>query len=167
MIKIATAECFTHGMIGRELHSFSRGYPSIIPSDFFKTPRDISVVCSMFIPTVESLKNVLGVEAPKPFETLDGIKVYREAEDRKVALLMAESVREISDADIGVGTTAGIGRGGIAFSTPRFNLVTSSMISIDLRSASPQEIISREESGTLEALKFLKNILENSSLLKF
>lgn len=163
MIRIATAECFTHGNIGRELHSFSRGYPSILSSDFFKTPGDIRVVYSMFIPTVESIRNILGVDPPQPFETLDGIKVYMEAEDRKVALLMAEAVREISDADIGIGTTAGIGRGGIAFSTRRFNLVTSSKVSIDLRSASPQDIISRDESGTLEALKVLENILKNSS----
>lgn len=26
MIKIATAECFTHGKIGRELHAIAQGY---------------------------------------------------------------------------------------------------------------------------------------------
>lgn len=160
MIKIATAECFTHGIVGKELHSFSQGYPSIISSDFFKSPGDISVVCSLFIPTFQALTNILKVDAPKPLETINGIKVYEEKEDRNVALLMAESVRKISNADIGIGTTAGIGKGGIAFATERFIILTTSDVFADLRSSTSAQIMLRQRSGIQKAFKILKQILE-------
>jgi uncharacterized protein (UPF0254 family) len=160
MIRIATAECFTHGIVGKELHSFNQGYPSIISSDFFRSPEDISVVCSLFIPTFQALTNILKVDAPQPFETIHGIKVYKEKEDLEVALLMAESVRKISNADIGIGTTAGIGRGGIAVVTQRFTISTTSDVFADLRSSSPAKIMLRQKSGIQKAFKILKKILE-------
>lgn len=159
MIRIATAECFTHGIVGKELHSFSQGYPSIINPDFFKSPEDISVVCSLFIPTFQALTNILKVDAPQPFETIHGIKVYKEEEDLEVALLMAESVRKISNADIGIGTTAGIGKGGIAFATETFTILTTSDVFADLRSSSSAQIIVRQRS--IEPYMKLKECLKN------
>lgn len=160
MIKIATAECFTHGIIGKELHAAARGYPLEF-NPGLEDPEGISVVCSMFIPTFQALRDVLKVDsAPVPFETFDGIKVYREEEDKNVAALMAEAVRKLSKADVGIGTTAGIGRGAVAISYKNFTVVTTSDISCDFRCASPSQIISRQNSGVWKAFKLLKKVLE-------
>jgi uncharacterized protein (UPF0254 family) len=162
MIKIATAECFTHGIIGKELHAASRGYPLEF-NPGLEYPEEISVVCSMFVPTFQALKDVLKVDsAPVPFETLDGIKVYKEKEDKKVAALMAEAAKKLSKADIGIGTTAGIGRGAVAISYKNFTVVTTSDVSCDFRSASPSQIISRQNSGVQKAFKLLKKVLEET-----
>ena len=36
MIKIATAECFTHGKIGRELHALAQNYNGKIGREYIK-----------------------------------------------------------------------------------------------------------------------------------
>ena len=38
MIKIATAECFTHGKIGRELHAIAQGYTGNFGRDYIENP---------------------------------------------------------------------------------------------------------------------------------
>ena len=64
MIKIATAECFTHGKIGRELHAIAQGYTGNFGRDYIENPEsygnfnynELSVTCSLFIPTIEAVK---------------------------------------------------------------------------------------------------------------
>ena len=75
MIKIATAECFTHGKIGRELHALAQNYEGDFGRDYIKNLQDygdfdyneLSVTCSLFIPTIEAVVKILNVEnPPKP-----------------------------------------------------------------------------------------------------
>ncbi|KUK00612.1 MAG: hypothetical protein XD44_1329, partial [Methanobacteriaceae archaeon 41_258] len=81
MIRIATAECFTHGKIAREIHAFSQGYPlsykwTIQPKDY-----KLSLIAGLFIPTISGIKKILKFEPPPPTEIMDDIKVYDEATD--------------------------------------------------------------------------------------
>ena len=87
MIKIATAECFTHGKIGRELHALSQGYSGKFGCEYVENPEEygcfdyntLSVTCSLFIPTIEAVKKILKVKnPPKPDNLIKGIKVYDE-----------------------------------------------------------------------------------------
>ena len=64
----------------------------------------------MFIPTLSALKSVLNVDPPQPHKIIREIKVYHEEDDQEVALLMADAIRNITGADIGIGTTAGVGK---------------------------------------------------------
>ncbi|WP_457615097.1 FeGP cofactor biosynthesis protein HcgF family protein [Methanopyrus sp.] len=116
MLTVATAECFTHGFVGREIHASASGYTGELGSDILGTELEgkVSVVAACFIPTVSGLKSILNINPPEPDEvSKSGAKAYREKTDRKVAVMMARSVRERTEADVGIGTTAGIGRGAI------------------------------------------------------
>ena len=150
MIKIATAECFTHGKIGRELHAIAQGYTGNFGRDYIENPESygnfnynkLSVICSLFIPTIEAVKSVLQIEnPPEPTTLIKGIKCYNEAEDKKVSKIMAEAVKKITDCDIAIGTTAGIGRGGIAIVTNDYTIITTSDIDSDLREKQQRRII--------------------------
>ena len=87
MIKIATAECFTHGKIGRELHALAQDYKGNFGRNYIKNPKDygdfnydeLSVTCSLFIPTIEAVEKILNVKnPPKHNKLIKGIKVYDE-----------------------------------------------------------------------------------------
>lgn len=64
MIKIATAECFTHGKIGRELHALAQNYDGNFGCEYIENIQEygefdynqLSVTCSLFIPTIEAVK---------------------------------------------------------------------------------------------------------------
>ena len=84
MIKIATAECFTHGKIGRELHALAQNYEGTFGKEYIKNPEEygdfdyneLSVTCSLFIPTIEAVEKILNVKnPPKPDKLIKGIKV--------------------------------------------------------------------------------------------
>ena len=120
MIKIATAECFTHGKIGRELHALAQSYDGNFGCEYIENPKkygefdydELSVTCSLFIPTIEAVVKILNVEnPPKPDKLIKGIKVYDEEGDKKVSRIMAQAVKDLSDCDIAIGTTAGVGHG--------------------------------------------------------
>ena len=96
MIKIATAECFTQGKIGRELHAIAQGYEGDFGREYVKNLEDygdfnyneLSVTCSLFIPTIEAVIKILNVDnPPKPDKLIKGIKVYDEKETLKSAKL--------------------------------------------------------------------------------
>lgn len=161
MIRIATAECFTHGLIGREIHALSRGYPL----DFGWRPDPalpcVSLVAALFIPTLSGVHHILGIRPVPPFEVIDDIKVYDQQGDEMMALKMAEAVREITQADIGIGTTAGIGKGGIAVVTTEIKLLTTSGIDADLRSSPAGRILERQAHGVKKTLHTLECLLMN------
>ena len=113
MIKIATAECFTHGKIGMELHALAQDYEGNFGCEYVENPEtygdfdynELSVTCSLFIPTIEAVSKILNVEnPPKPKMLIKGIKVYDESGDKKVSKIMAQSVKDLSDCDIAIGT---------------------------------------------------------------
>lgn len=162
MIKVATAECFTHGHIAREIHAISQGYEGKFGPSYpllKNITQDFTVVCGIFAPTLSALQNVLKVDPPEPLKLIRGIKVYDEENDKKVAVIMAEAVKSLSEADIGIGTTAGIGRGGIAISTDKCTFVTNSGFYADLTILNSLQLLKRQECGIKKTLSIFEDVL--------
>lgn len=164
MIKIATAECFTHGKIGRELHALAQDYEGNFGCEYIENPKKygdfdytaLSVTCSLFIPTIEAVKKILNVEnPPQPNTLIKGIKVYDEKGDLEVSRIMAESVKKLSDCDIAIGTTAGVGRGGITILTDEYKITTTTDIYADFNELNSEDLFNRSENGIKKTLKIL------------
>jgi Uncharacterized protein conserved in archaea len=68
-------------------------------------------------------------------------------------------VKNISGADIGIGTTAGIGKGGIAIVIDEYTLKTTSDVCADLCSFDSEQLLLRQKSGVEKTLILLKQIL--------
>lgn len=171
MIKIATAECFTHGKIGRELHALAQNYEGNFGCEYIKNPEDfgdvdyneLSVTCSLFIPTIEAVVKILNVEnPPKPNELIKGIKVYDEIGDKQVSKIMAQAVKDLSDCDIAIGTTAGVGRGGISIITDEYEITTTTDVYADLCENDSEELFKRSENGIEKALEITLLLLNNN-----
>ena len=170
MIKIATAECFTHGKIGLELHVLAQNYEGNFGSQYIENLNeygnfdynDLSVTCSLFIPTIDAVKDILNVEnPPKPDYLIKGIKVYDENGDKKVSKIMAEAVAKLTDCDIAIGTTAGIGHGAITIITPNYEITTLSDVYTDLRKNNSEELFQRQKSGIRKAITIILLFLNN------
>ncbi len=171
MIKIATAECFTHGKIGRELHAIAQGYEGSFGREYIENLKDygdfnyneLSITCSLFIPTIEAVKTVLQVEnPPEPTTLIKGIKCYEEKEDKEVSKIMAEAIQKITSCDIAIGSTAGIGRGAIAILSPNYTIITTSDVNSDLRENNSEELFLRQESGIKKAVEIILLLLNNN-----
>ena len=164
MIKVATAECFTHGHIAREIHAISQGYDGEFSPNYpllKNVTQDLTVVCGIFAPTLSALQKVLKVNPPEPLKLIRGIKVYDDENDKKVAVIMAKAVKDLLGADIGIGTTAGIGRGGIAISTDEYTVVTSSGFYADLTTHDSSQLFKRQECGVKKALSIFLDVLND------
>lgn len=170
MIKIATAECFTHGKIGRELHALTQGYKGNFGMEYIKDLKDygdfdyneLSVTCSLFIPTIEAVVKILNVEnPPKPNTLIKGIKVYDETGDKSVSKIMAQAVKDLSNCDIAIGTTAGIGRGGISIVTDKYEITTTTDVYADLCENNSEELFKRSENGIIKTLDIILLLLNN------
>lgn len=171
MIKIATAECFTHGKIGRELHALAQGYEGNFGREYVENLKDygdfdyneLSVIGSLFIPTIEAVVKILNVEnPPRPKELIKGIKVYDEKGDKAMSKIMAQSVMDLSDCDVAIGTTAGIGRGGICIINDEYTIITTSEVYADLRENNSEELFKRSENGIKKALEITLLLLNNN-----
>ena len=168
MIKIATAECFTHGKIGRELHALAQNYEGSFGREYIDNPKDygnfdyneLSVTCSLFIPTIEAVEKVLNVKnPPKPNELIKGIKVYDEKGDKKVSEIMARAVKALSDCNIAIGTTAGVGRGGICIISDKYEIIATTDVYADLRDNDSEVLYQRSQSGIKKALEIVLLLL--------
>lgn len=178
MITIATAECFTHGILAREIHALAQDYEDNFASHYLNLItaaqndcledgilkgnhslfdlKNLSVSCGLFIPTLDAVKSVLKIENPtEPLCLIKDIKVYDDAGDIEMSILMAESVKRISSSDIGIGTTAGIGYGGMAIVDDDMIISTSSDVSADLINANSNDLHLRQRSGIEKTLKIL------------
>ena len=171
MIKIATAECFTQGKIGRELHALAQNYNGNFGLEYIENPEDygsfdynqLSVTCSLFIPTIEAVKKILNVKnPPEPDTLIKGIKVYDEKGDKEVSKIMAEAVKKMSGCDIAIGTTAGVGHGGISIITDEYEIITTSDVYADLNKLDSDELFKRSESGIKKTLEILLLFLNNN-----
>ncbi len=171
MIKIATAECFTQGKIGRELHALAQDYNGNFGCKYIKNPDDygnfdynqLSVTCSLFIPTIEAVEKILNVEnPPKPNNLIKGIKVYDETGDKQVSKIMAKAIKNLSDCDIAIGTTAGVGRGGIAIINDKYEIVTTTNVYADLNELNSKDLYKRSEAGIKKALEIILLLLNNN-----
>lgn len=170
MIKIATAECFTHGEIGRELHALAQNYEGNFGCRYIENPKrygdfdynDLSVTCSLFIPTIEAVKKILNVSnPPKPNTLIKGIKVYDEEGDKEVSKIMAEAVMKMSDCDIAIGTTAGVGHGAISIITKDYEIAAVTDIYADLNELDSDDLYKRSQSGIRKTLEILLLFLNN------
>ena len=178
MITIATAECFTHGILAREIHALAQDYEDDFASNYWglvnKAQKDclkdailddkcsifdlkeLSVTCGLFIPTLDAVKSILKIEDPvEPLKLIKGIKVYDDIGDIEMSILMAEAAKKVSGTDIGIGTTAGIGYGGIAIVDDDVIISTSSDVSADLIKANSYNLYMRQKSGIEKTLKIL------------
>ena len=178
MITIATAECFTHGILAREIHALAQGYEdnfgskysylvNKVQKDCLKDAimedkcsifdlTDLSVTCGLFIPTLDAVKSILQIENPvEPLELVKGIKVYDDDGDIEMSILMAEAAKKRANASIGVGTTAEIGYGGIAIVDDDVVISTSSDVSANLIDADSNNLYMRQKSGIEKTLKIL------------
>ena len=171
MIKIATAECFTHGKIGLELHALAQNYKNNFGSKYIENLseygdfdyNELSVLCSLFIPTIDSLKDILNVEnPPEPDYLIKRIKVYDEEGDKKASKVMACAVMELTGCDIAIGTTAGIGHGAITIVTEDLEITAISDVYTDLRKNNSEELYQRQLSGIKRAIDILLLYLNNS-----
>ena len=171
MIKIATAECFTHGKIGRELHALAQNYENNFGCEYIENPKNygdfdynkLSVTCSLFIPTIEAVKKILNVKnPPEPNTLIKGIKVYDETGDKQVSKIMAKAVKNLSDCDIAIGTTAGVGRGAITILTDEYEITTTTDIYADLCENNSEDLFNRSQSGIKKALKIILLFLNNN-----
>lgn len=170
MIKIATAECFTHGKIGRELHVLAQDYEGNFGREYIENPKEycdfdyneLSVTCSLFIPTIEAVEKILNVDnPPKPNKLIKGIKVYDEKRDLNVSKIMAQAVKDLSDCDIAIGTTAGVGRGGICIITDEYEISTTTDVYADLCENNSENLFQRSENGIKKTLHILLLLLNN------
>ena len=178
MITIATAECFTHGILAREIHALAQGYEdnfgskysylvNKVEKDCLKDAiledkcsifdlRNLSVTCGLFIPTLDAVKSILQIENPvEPLELIKGIKVYDDIGDIEMSILMAEAAKKIANTSIGIGTTAGIGYGGIAIIDDDMIISTSSDVSANLIDADCDNLYMRQKRGIEKTLKIL------------
>ena len=171
MIKIATAECFTHGKIGRELHALAQNYNGNFGCEYIKNPEkygnfnlsELSVTCSLFIPTIEAVKKILNVpNPPKPNTLIKGIKVYDEEGDKKVSKIMAKALKEMSDCDIAIGTTAGVGHGAVSIITDEYEITAITDVYADLCELNSEELFKRSESGIEKTLEIIMLFLNNN-----
>ena len=170
MIKIATAECFTHGKIGRELHAIAQNYEGEFGREYIENPKkygdfdynELSVTCSLFIPTIEAVVKILDVKnPPKPDKLIKGIKVYDEQGDKTVSKIMAQAVKDLTECDIAIGTTAGVGRGGISIITDEYELTTTTSIYADLCENNSETLFKRSEDGIKKALELTLLLVNN------
>ena len=170
MIKIATAECFTQGKIGRELHAIAQGYDGNFGREYVKDLEkygdfdynELSVTCSLFIPTIEAVVKILNVKnPPNPNKLIKGIKVYDEKGDINVSRIMAHAIKELTNCDIAIGTTAGIGRGGICIITDEYEISTTTDVYADLCENNSDDLFKRSENGIMKALEILLLILND------
>ncbi len=178
MITVATAECFTHGILAREIHALAQDYEDNFASKYSHLVNevqkdclkdailkdkcsifdltDLSVTCGLFIPTLDAVKSILKIDNPvEPLELIKGIKVYDDSGDLEMSILMAEAVKKISFSSIGIGTTAGIGYGGIAIVDDDVIISTSSDVSADLIKANSNNLYMRQKSGIEKTLRIL------------
>jgi uncharacterized protein (UPF0254 family) len=79
-----------------------------------------------------------------------------------MAILMAKAVKNITKADIGIATPAGIGKGSIAICNDKTLLLSSTEVYADLKNSKPSLIIKRQKSGIKKTLYMLECLIKNS-----
>ena len=157
MLSIATAECFTHGKIGTIIHKIASGYDEVKEHPYYNYINgNVYVMASMFIPLRYSAEKLLNINLPDPDYKYKYAKAYSEKNDLKVAYLMAKGIKDVLNCDMAIGTTAGVGRGGICILTDRNKYLFTTDVYGDL--INRKNIIERQKNGVEKHL---------ISLLKF
>ena len=68
---------------------------------------------------------------------------------------------KLTNCDIAIGTTAGIGHGAITIITPNYQITTISDVYSDLRKVNSEELYQRQISGIKKTIKIILLILNN------
>lgn len=76
-----------------------------------------------------------------------------------MALLMAQFVKTLSGADIGIGTTAGVGKGAVAVVYDGGSTVSTSDVYADLLSSPSRLIVKRQRSGVKISLQMFESVI--------
>ena len=74
---------------------------------------------------------------------------------------MAQAVKDLSDCDMAIGTTAGVGSGGIAIITDKFEILTTTDVYADLSKNNSEDLFQRSESGIRKSLEIIMLLLNN------
>ena len=74
---------------------------------------------------------------------------------------MAKAVKKLTNCDIAIGTTAGIGRGGISVVTDEVEITTTTNVNADLRENNSLDLLKRQESGIKKAIEIILLLLNN------
>ena len=159
-LTFASAECFTHGLIGAKIHRLSAPYVS------GRLP--VSVVASLFLPGVFAVRELLGVSLPPPVCEVNGVKVYDEEGNVKVVRALTGALRERLNVDVALSSSAGVGRGvvSILFGDSEFLIKTE--ISLPSFPDAPYRLVEkRKREGIERALECLKALITGSPLPDF
>ncbi|SMP19405.1 Uncharacterized protein, UPF0254 family [Desulfurobacterium pacificum] len=155
----ASAECFTHCQIGIKIHHLSAPYTP--------NPLPLKVVFAGFFPTVESAEKLLKIKLPKPQHTIKGIKVYDEKTDLEAAFLLARGVKDIFNAEIAIGSSAGIGRGAVVIIYNEKTYFLRSQVSANLLDSSAEEIKERSQSAAELTVKAIISLVKHKKIPPF
>ena len=159
MITFASAECFTHCEVARQLHLLSAPY-SI-------QRLKLRVAASCFLPSVESVAKLLSVKLPSPKYLFEGIKVYDEDGDREVVLRVSRAVLEKLGVDMALSSSAGIGGGYVAIRFRGKVFLFKSGVSLNLLKASENDVLIRQASAVTRAVSVVKNLMDEKKLPSF
>ena len=158
MLSVATAECFTHGKIGILLHKMAMGYEDVKEHPYYPLFHGrIYILASMFLPRREVIRDILGVELPPVDYPYRYAKVYSEEKDLQVAYLMARGLKDKLRCNIAIGTTAGVGRGGICILTDRDKYLFTTDVYGNVLTG--ENLLERSENGVSKTLDKLAEIL--------
>ena len=158
MLSVATVECFTHGRIGIILHKISMGYEDVREHPYYPIfNKNIYVMASMFLPQKDTVEVILDIEMPPPDYPYRYAKVYSEKNDLKVAYLMAKGLKDKLECNISIGTTAGVGRGGICILTDKNRYLFTTDIYGNVLTG--ENLVERSEDGVSKTLNKLAEIL--------
>ncbi|HIQ38708.1 MAG TPA: UPF0254 family protein [Methanothermococcus okinawensis] len=165
MLSVATAECFTHGRIGVILHKMAMGYEDVKGHPYYPIfNKNIYVIASMFLPQRDVIESILDIKLPPSDYTYRYAKVYNEKKDIEVAYLMAKGLKDKLRCNIAIGTTAGIGRGGICILTDNRRYLFTTDVYGNILTG--KNLVERSENGISKTLNKLVEILSNEYGIK-
>ena len=75
---------------------------------------------------------------------------------------MAKAVRDLSDCDIAIGTTAGVGRGAITIITKEYEITTTTNVYADLNELKSDDLYNRSYSGIIKTLEIVLLLLNDN-----
>ena len=87
--------------------------------------------------------------------------VLDEEGDKTVSKIMAHAVKDLSDCDIAIGTTAGVGHGGISIITDEYEITSTTDVYADLSENNSEMLFKRSEDGIKKALEIVLLLLNN------
>ncbi|WP_457568191.1 FeGP cofactor biosynthesis protein HcgF family protein [Desulfurobacterium sp.] len=160
ILTFASVECFTHCEIGMGVHRLSAPY--------VKDKLPVSVSAVMFLPSVFSIEEVLGVMLPPPGAHVRGIKVYDEAENVNVTLILSRVLKEKLGVDISVASSAGNGRGVVCLRFNRRVFLIRTLSEVNgFPFADEEKVYARKQEAVEKTLLLLRTLLSKKQIPDF